>query len=401
VGPAMAAETATALKARRMAAGKKAAETKARMKREAIATAKAHHPTRLPELQPLQRARGCLVGGAVGDALGGPVEFLSLAAIRSRFGPQGVTKFEEAYGQVGAITDDTQMTFFTAEGLIRAIVRGRERGLSNFEGVTYYAYLRWLHTQGVPWDRIPQCSGELDGWLVGEKALHHRRAPGNTCLSSLAGPMGEPYQKLNNSKGCGGVMRAAPVGLIARSYGSAFHTGCQIAAITHGHPSGFLAAGYLAMLIAELMDGARLQDALDRTDAVLSQWREYEEVAEAVRRARRAAGSQRPTPENVERLGEGWVAEEALAIAIFCSLTADDFRSGVLAAVNHGGDSDSTGAITGNILGALWGYEAIPADLAQQVEAREIAETLARDLLELSAGNDRVQPRQIERYPGW
>jgi ADP-ribosylglycohydrolase len=397
----MAAETASALKARRMAAGKKAADTKARMKREAIAVAMNHHPTRLPELHPLERARGCLVGGAVGDALGAPVEFLSLAQIRSRFGAQGVTKFEEAYGRLGAITDDTQMTFFTAEGLIRAIVRGRERGLSNFEGVTYYAYLRWLHTQGVPWDRIPQCDGELDGWLVGEKLLHQRRAPGDTCLSSLAGPMGKPYQKLNNSKGCGGVMRAAPAGLIARSYGSPFDTGCQIAAITHGHPSGFLSAGYLAMLIAELMDGARLEASLDRTDEVLGQWREHEEVAAAVRGARRAAESQRPTPENVERLGEGWVAEEALAIAIFCSLTAGDFRSGVLAAVNHGGDSDSTGAITGNILGALWGYNAIPADLAQQVEAGEIAETLARDLLEVSAAEDGVQPRQRERYPGW
>jgi ADP-ribosyl-[dinitrogen reductase] hydrolase len=397
----MTAETAAALKARHMAAGKKAAETKARIKREAIATAKDHHPTRIPELRPLERARGCLVGGAVGDALGAPVEFLSLAQIRSRFGSQGVKQFEEAYGGLGAITDDTQMTFFTAEGLVRAIVRGRERGLSTFEGVTYYAYLRWLHTQGVPWDRIPQCGGELDGWLVDEKVLHHRRAPGNTCLSALGGPMGEPYQRLNNSKGCGGVMRAAPVGLIGRSYGSSFDTGCRIAAITHGHPSGFLAAGYLAMVIAELMEGARLSDALDQTDEVLTQWREHEEVAAAVQRARRAAEGQLPTPENVERLGEGWVAEEALAIAIFCSLTAVDFRSGVLAAVNHGGDSDSTGAITGNILGALWGYNAIPADLAQQIEAREIAETLARDLLEVSAGEGRVQPRQMERYPGW
>lgn len=397
----MAVETPAAVKARRMAAGKKAAETKTRMKREAIATAMSHHPTNPPQLRPLERARGCLVGGAVGDALGAPVEFLSLAEIRSKFGPQGVTQFEKAYGRLGAITDDTQMSFFTAEGLIRAIVRGRERGLSTFEGVTYYAYLRWLHTQGVAWDEIPQVGGDLDGWLVGEKLLHHRRAPGNTCLSALRGPMGKPDRPLNNSKGCGGVMRAAPVGLIDRSYGSFFGIGCQIAAITHGHPSGFLSAGYLAMLIAELMDGTRLQVALDRADAVLSQHRGHEEVTAAVQKARQAAEWEAPIPEIVQRLGEGWVAEEALAIAIFCSLTARDFRSGVLAAVNHGGDSDSTGAITGNILGALWGYDAIPADLAQQVEAREIAETLARDLMELTHQTGPVPPRQFERYPGW
>jgi hypothetical protein len=117
VGPAMAAETAAAVKARHMAAGKKAADTKARMKREAIATAMSHHPTRTPALRPLERARGCLVGGAVGDAVGAPVEFLSLGQIRSQFGAEGVTQFEKAYGRWGAITDDTQMTFFTAEGL--------------------------------------------------------------------------------------------------------------------------------------------------------------------------------------------------------------------------------------------------------------------------------------------
>lgn len=90
-----------------------AADTKARMKREAIATSMKHHPTRPPEPRPLERARGCLVGGAVGDALGAPIEFLSLEQIRSKFGAQGVTQFEEAYGRLGATTEDTQMNFFT------------------------------------------------------------------------------------------------------------------------------------------------------------------------------------------------------------------------------------------------------------------------------------------------
>lgn len=213
--------------------------------------------------------------------------------------------------------------------------------------------------------------------------------------------MGEPYKPLNGSKGCGGVMRAAPVGMVPRSYGDPFSTGCEIAAITHGHPSGFLSAGFLAMLIAELFDGSPLGVALDRTEAHLMRWPEYEEVGAAVTEARRAAWSKRPTPENIEHLGEGWVAEEALAIAIFCALTATDFRSGVLAAVNHGGDSDSTGAITGNILGTLLGVDAIPAEWVQQVEAADIAETLARDLLEISTYHGPIQDGYRIRYPGW
>ncbi len=155
------------------------------------------------------------------------------------------------------------------------------------------------------------------------------------------------------------------------------------------------------MLIAELFDGAPLGVALDRTEAHLMRWPEYEEVGAAVTEARRAAWSNQPAPENVEHLGEGWVAEEALAIAIFCALTATDFRSGVLAAVNHGGDSDSTGAITGNILGTLLGADAIPAEWVQQVEAGEIAETLAADLLEISTDHGPIQDAALIRYPGW
>ena len=75
-----------------------------------------------------ERIAGCLLGGAVGDALGAPVEFLRLSEIRETFGPALLTDFSPAYGRLGAITDDTQMTLFTAEGLLRAAAAGRTRG---------------------------------------------------------------------------------------------------------------------------------------------------------------------------------------------------------------------------------------------------------------------------------
>jgi ADP-ribosylglycohydrolase len=91
---------------------------------------------------------GCLLGGAVGDALGAPVEFLNIREIRNRYGPSGITDYDVAYGRRGAITDDTQMTLFTAEGMLRADARWHLKGICYPPSVIHHAYIRWLHTQG-------------------------------------------------------------------------------------------------------------------------------------------------------------------------------------------------------------------------------------------------------------
>ena len=110
-----------------------------------------------------ERFAGCLLGGAVGDALGAPVEFCTDAEICARF-PEGVREFAPAYGRVGAITDDTQMTLFTAEGLIRGFVRWQTRGIGPvFQSTVGHAYLRWLKTQEVEprKSEIVECKGFL------------------------------------------------------------------------------------------------------------------------------------------------------------------------------------------------------------------------------------------------
>lgn len=374
------------------------------------------------------RVRGMLLAGALGDALGAPVEFDSLAAIRARFGPRGVTGLEPAYGRRGAITDDTQMTLFTAEGLIRgkmgtgtlprAPVQPQPHRMVPVPifppSAIWHAYLRWLHTQGIPW---PEAGGPFaeqtprpDGWLVRERWLHARRAPGNTCLSALAsGKMGTLDQPLNDSKGCGGVMRAAPAGALP---GDAFELGARLAAITHGHPTGCWPAGVLASTVRHLLAGEPLAAALDLATRELARRTNAEETLRALDAARELAHRGDPTPERVESLGAGWVAEEALAIAVYCALVHEpDLPAALLLAANHGGDSDSTAAICGNLLGALHGEAALPEPWLEELEGRETITALADDLVtqatdrfprhDLASGPCAAADAWWERYPGW
>jgi ADP-ribosylglycohydrolase len=349
-----------------------------------------------------QHFRGCLLGGAVGDALGAAVEFASLREIRRSFGPDGLTGYASAYGRPGAITDDTQMTLFTAEGLIRAANRFADRGICSMVGCVERAYLRWLHTQGARYDE--RRMGER-GWLLEHADLHQRRAPGNTCLSALdaalrAGPNRSPARPAaNDSKGCGGVMRVAPVGLVCLE---PLRDGTAVAALTHGHLAGHWAAGYFALLIGRLADGASLSSAVEELVAHPPATAAPEvdaALAHALRLAREGTG----TAEEVEQLGEGWVAEEALAIGVYAALHGlDSFRRGVLLAVNHGGDSDSTGSIAGNLLGLIHGEEGIPRDWLDGLELRDVITRIADDLwLHFGDGEEPRAgvPEDTDRYP--
>ena len=363
--------------------------------------------------QVADRIRGCLLGGAVGDAVGAPAEFMTLAQIRQRYGPGGIDGMAFAYGRTGAFTDDTQMTLFTAEGLIRAAIRGRERGICHPPSVVDHAYARWLTTQGQRSTRWkPASEGEPDGWLVKVPGLHARRAPGDTCLSALLGDRqgsieGEP---LNNSKGCGGVMRVAPAGLFALWNGSPFEHGAQIAALTHSHPSGYLSAGALAELLFQIVwRDEPLEHALALTRARLESEPKHEETSALLDRVVALAAAGPPAAEVVESLGGGWVGEEALAIAVYCALVAPNYRDGVLLASNHSGDSDSTAAITGNILAAIHGSRAIPTSWLASLEIRETVEEVIDDFIAIQRlfSSDGGEPyggefdRWWERYPGW
>ncbi|MBA8794429.1 ADP-ribosylglycohydrolase [Friedmanniella endophytica] len=364
------------------------------------------------------RVRGSLLGGAIGDALGGPVEFWDLPRIRAVCGPDGVRSYQPATVDGvpghGWITDDTQMTLFTVEGIIRASVR-TDRGLGFTVAVLQHAYDRWLDTQ-----QLDGPDGTRDGWLIGQRWLYSRRAPGTTCLQALEtardghrsiSPFGRPA--VNGSKGCGGVMRSAPFGLVWPGAGYpldwTFDAAAEAAGFTHGHVTGRLASGALASLVGALVRGRSLAEAVEDTLGLLERRDGHQETSRAIVRAVEAA--RHPADAAVvESLGAGWIAEEALAVGLYAALAhpePGEVLDALALAVTHSGDSDSTGSICGNLLGALHGETALPPELVFEVEGRGTILTLADDLCtEFTVGRELHGDygpftRWTTRYPGW
>jgi ADP-ribosylglycohydrolase len=349
-----------------------------------------------------ERVRGCVLAGAAGDALGAPIEFQALEQIRSLYGPDGLDHLVwHDSGRLGAITDDTQMTLFTMEGLIRA-------GGADVPCAVWQAHRRWYGTQLLPGPPVggraeKSAVAGMDGWLAGQSWLYERRAPGNACLSGLrSATMHTPDHPANpNSKGCGAVMRSAPFGLVPGwSPEQAFDLAAECAVQTHGHPSGYLAAGAFAAITRYLLDGMDLDEAVLHTLETVGSRAGGNETYHALHVASEAAKRGEPSPERLEELGAGWVAEEALAMSVYCALVhPDDVRAAVLLAVNHSGDSDSTGAITGNLLGTRLGESAVPRTWVIALEGRETMETLADDFVLAVMDTRPVDPSWHDRYP--
>jgi ADP-ribosylglycohydrolase len=349
----------------------------------------------------LNAIRGSIFGGAVGDALGYPVEFLQEDAIFKKYGKKGITEFEidPASGKA-LISDDTQMTLFTANGLLVGDTRDNLRGIRGEPRFyVFNAYKDWYKTQQQPGLALNQSTLDYENrrysWLLDVPELYSRRAPGNTCLAALRdGAEYEDYieARRNDSKGCGGIMRIAPVALDYHDvYIEAIDLeAAQIAASTHGHSLGYMPAAMLAHIINRIVfppDGKMMElkdiilESMQTATKLFAGDENIEYLVDLINLAISLAQTDNDDLENIHRLGEGWVAEETLAIAVYCTLKyQNDFESGVVAAVNHKGDSDSTGAVTGNILGALLGYDAIPDKWKHNLEISDVILEIADDI---------------------
>lgn len=339
------------------------------------------------------RVRGSLIGGAIGDALGFPVEFIySYEDIQKRYGENGITRLDTVQWWTdtnmgkAVVSDDTQMTLFTALGLLNA----KEKGMAPVPAICN-AYIEWLYTQkGFHSKRSNNC------WIGDLPELNVRRAPGNTCITALERII-QGRDPMNDSKGCGGIMRIAPIPLYGLSQNriqnisTLDELAADAAELTHEHPLGYIPAYVMAHIIYRLAadespTGEAFREYVHESmrmadNKYVSEGESMKNLHALIDMALDLANDDMPENDAIRQIGEGWVAEETLAIAVYCCAKHfDDFEKAMIASVNHGGDSDSTGAVTGNILGAAIGYEAIPEYFKTDLQLHDVILHVADDL---------------------
>ncbi|MFG2757004.1 ADP-ribosylglycohydrolase family protein [Streptomyces wuyuanensis] len=350
------------------------------------------------------RVRGCLLGGAVGDALGAGIAALSLDEIRAAQGPDGAADLVPAYGRRGAVTAATQLTLFTVDGLIRAQVR-RDTGAWHPPTDVHRAHLRWAATQR---DWGPDERRKDNGWLAREEWLYTRRDPSPSCLTGLADEVLGTVDKPKNptARDAGAVVRSAPFGLLV---GWEPQLVCQLAvecaAQTHGHPTAYLSAGAFAVIVHGLARGETVDGSVQRALSLLTPRPGHQPVSDALKQALGAVRQGIPSPTRIDALGDPENAEDALAVAVYCTLVSEDVRHGLRLAVNHDGPSHTTGTLCGALLGALHGETALPPAWLAELEGRstilELADDFAMEMTQGPAlhGPAASAPGWLQRYP--
>ena len=369
----------------------------------------------------IDKYRGCLLGGAAGDALGYAIEFDREEAIAARYGSRGIRDYQLDERGLAPFSDDTQMTLYTANSLLYSLaaLSAQAYGDTQASGgaptssdaqassgapapapaplpspaaLAAYApaqmaqfYVEWMYTQVIPYPLA-----EPKAWISSLPELFASRAPGVTCMNACEA-MANGAKAVNNSKGCGGIMRMAPVGLIntcpSFSGVELQRLGAQLAELTHCHELGWMPAGVFAHIVSLLArdEASSVREAatqaLNTLPEAFPNAHYLGQLQELLRYTLHLANSDIPDLEAIHALGEGWVAEEALAIGLLCSLRHEnDFAGAITSAVNHGGDSDSTGAIAGNIVGAHLGLAGIPQRYLKHLELRDTISKIADDL---------------------
>ena len=253
----------------------------------------------------IDQLAGCLLGGALGDALGYPVEFEKVSQMSQDH------DFDKIVGKL-IVSDDTQMTLFTANALLLD---------GNLRINTWNCYQDWLETQ------FKQGKSELShrpiSWLMEYPEMYASREPGRTCLMTLmCGIPGDLNEPINQSKGCGALMRVAPLAFIDRE--DPYSVAIENSALTHGHQMSHIASAVLVGLLRYISEGETLCDSVSlmRQDIkrIFMGSLEVKVFDDLLQQAILASEKDFDDMEIISRLGEGWVAEETLAIALYCSL---------------------------------------------------------------------------------
>ncbi len=296
------------------------------------------------------KLRGYLFGTACADALGRPVEHLSLEQIEEKYGAGGISELPPE----SPWTDDTQLMLVLARGLLR----GAELELPGLMDMIAEELVLWLDEP------------DLGAGATTRGAALNLRA-------------GIPWNRSGiNSKTCGSLMRVGIIGFIYRNDPVKLLEVASLSGkITHSHPTSDAAtiAGAYAVKLA--LDGMEPLDMfcplLEVTEGI------SEEFTEAFKNSYELAHSNLSDEKALQKIGQGWYADETFALAYFCMLRyPDDYKKAVQTAVNITGDSDSVGCVVGGILGARLGIGSVPAAWVEALEGKAELEAMVEPLLE-------------------
>lgn len=340
----------------------------------------------------IERFRGAMIGGACGDALGFPLQELSVCRIQHKYGPFGLRTLVRngQCGNVAPVTVNTQMALATIDGLLWTDAKK----LDEAEGL-YRGYMRWFYSQTGEEPRRGQRTWmrrqphEREICLVREKFMHARRKPEEGLLNAFSGElMGSVKNKVNENKGSGALGRVVPIGLLYAGDGkAAFSAGVRAAAFSHSTPVAYYAAGALAALIACLAGGMTLPKSLERIHRLLNKTHKADSITTLLSAAQQQANDQPAGRGNVwayidsiHSLGTGDQADEALAISVYAAMAVDDPMDAIIAAANHNGNSPTTAALTGAIEGVRFGTDFMPAYWKDLVEGKDVILGLADKL---------------------
>ena len=325
---------------------------------------------------------GCLLGLAVGDALGCAVDAKTLAQIRESYGPNGLMGYDLP-DEIAQISFHTQNAAYTANGLLIALTRGRIEQAPLYVGraLREYNEVRLRHV----------CPPDNLCWLSRLPAFFRRNGADAHVIEALSRPQlgttTAPANRINAPEGImGGVavalfydkkrMHAGQIGLLS----------AECSAMLCGAPEAFLASAALSYILAALLQAPDeplqshcMQAALIIKKQFGTRFFQAEAVAQAMEAAVRQA-RQKPQPDALENM-DCTTAHGCLAAAVYTALAyADNFDEAMVAAVNHSGRSAAVAALTGAILGARLGAQQIPDFYLSPLESAEYLRVLARDL---------------------
>lgn len=318
----------------------------------------------------MREIKEIIQAGAIGDAFGYQVEFQSMEQINILYGEKGIKYHASSEKDA---SDDTQMTLFLWEAVKNYI---KENNVFNLEGFTkqaHQSFKDWYQTQ----INRSSMSDSQDG-LLNFKELYKRQAPGNTCMSALHNNINRSVKfKINDSKGCGSVMRVAPLLVLKQHYKltseELFDVSAYQAAITHGNDEGMSATGFFTVLLDDLANGQSFKDAYSHSLQVTKKQKPNNFINYIAGVYQKSLEPGLLEGNDLEKtIGGGWIADEAVGVALYCAMKTNSFAQCLELSTNHSGDSDSTASMAAQLYVAKNGLVVsdilFPTDLDNVIE---------------------------------